>query len=660
MTTFSTTIQKATTSEIRRVYRDSRRAVWRTMGQFALDEIIIPDGPFKGLKYRYDRQPFSRLWFEEIDSKRYQRFAAVGPTQSGKTLTCCVIPTMYHLFELEETVIFGLPSMDMAKDKWLIDLLPAIEASRYRHLLPAFGSGSKGGKIESIQFKNGAVLKFMSGGGSDKKRSAFTSRVLVVTEVDGMDEASGTSREADKITQMEARTLAYQASMRGPAIYLECTASIEEGRIWKEYTNGTKSRIALHCKCGAYVTPDRDHLLGWQSAENEIEAYEKSRFYCPSCAEAWTNEERLQFNVDSILLHEGQEAGGDGEITGEAKQTDTLGFRWSAVNNMLALPGTIGRDEWNAKRDENEEMAERKMCQFIWALPAKPTVSDMIPLDPNEVKRRVGHGLHLGVVPDWADCITVGCDVGAHLLHWVVVAWQLDGTSHVVEYGVVDVHSKEMGEPRAIANALSVLRERCQQGWKYRERDGDCRPIVHIIDSGYQPAPVYACVREFGQPDWFPAKGYGQTQEKMKNYTARHNTSGKQVILAGDEYHVSQLDNDAVGLLHFNSDHWKSFVHDRLRQSREEPGAMTLFEAMSSTQHWALAKHLTAEKKTSEFVQGKGDVVKWVKTNRNNHWLDAMAMAAVGGHTAGVRLVKNIQPKENGGDDGESEDTTKG
>jgi hypothetical protein len=48
-------------------------------------------------------------------------------------------------------------------------------------------------------------------------------------------------------------------------------------------------------------------------------------------------------------------------------------------------------------------------------------------------------------------------------------------------------------------------------------------------------------------------------------------------------------------------------------------GAMTLFEA-TPQQHLALAKHLTAEVKTEEFVAGKSVIVKWERLRRQNHW----------------------------------------
>ncbi len=152
----------------------ARAAKRRTMREFAEEEVVIPDGPFSGRRFRCSRQPYTRLWLDAVDSKRWSRLVATGPTQSGKTLACFVIPLLYHLFEIGETVICGVPDMDMAADKWREDILPAIERSKFRDLLPSRGGGSRGGKVESIQFLNGATLKFMSGGGGDKSPARLT------------------------------------------------------------------------------------------------------------------------------------------------------------------------------------------------------------------------------------------------------------------------------------------------------------------------------------------------------------------------------------------------------------------------------------------------------------------------------------------------------
>ena len=70
---------------------------------------------------------------------------------------------------------------------------------------------------------------------------------------------------------------------------------------------------------------------------------------------------------------------------------------------------------------------------------------------------------------------------------------------------------------------------------------------------------------------------------------------------------------------------------------------MTFFSAMPQ-EHLALAKHLTAERKTEEFVAGKGVAVKWERLRRQNHWFDALYNACAAGHLCGVRLVDEVKP----------------
>src|SRR5438309_2289203 len=75
----------------------SRPRRLRSMRQFAEQELVLPSGPFAGRRFRCNRQPYSALWFDEVDSGRWSRCVATGPTQSGKTLTCFIVPLLYHL-----------------------------------------------------------------------------------------------------------------------------------------------------------------------------------------------------------------------------------------------------------------------------------------------------------------------------------------------------------------------------------------------------------------------------------------------------------------------------------------------------------------------------------------------------------------------------------
>ncbi len=630
-------IKASALTDVKGFLSEARPRKLRTMRQFAEEEIVLPSGPFAGSRFRVSRQPFTGLWFDQVDSGLYTKHVATGPTQSGKSLSCFIIPVLYHLFEHAETTVCGLPHMDMASDKWREDLLPIIERTRFKDLLPVKGSGSRGGKVTSVQFRNGATLKFMTGGGGDKSRAGFTTRVLVITETDGMDVSGRISREADKVSQLIARTKAFGPRAR---IYMECTVSVEEGRTWQEYIGGTHSRIALPCPhCSAWVTPEREHLVGWQEATTQLEARETGLFSCPECQEVWNESQRIEANFRGQLLHDGQSIV-DGVVQGSPPATDTLGFRWSAVNNMFLSSGEIAGDEWKASRAVDEENADRERRQFVWCLPVIPNKWSEVEIQEQEITSRVTD-LPRGIVPVGCQHLTAAIDLGKYLNHWVLVAWTDGPFAQVVDYGRIEVASDSLGVEAATMNALRQFRDLAKAGWPIGAAGGELRHIdFTMVDAGYQTDVVYAFTRESGK-HFVPSVGRGAGQQHAQ-YASRVTTTGSTTVHVGDSFHINWLPAAQVHLLELNSDHWKTWVQQRLKTPLTSPGAMTLFQA-STAEHTSFAKHLTAEKKTEEFIAGKGVVTKWERVRKNNHWFDALAYACVAAHYCGVRLVQEVE-----------------
>jgi len=630
----------------------------RPISEWVEAEIVLPNGPFAGERYRHDRHPVSRPWFAALDAGEWTRYAAAGPTQNGKTLLCYVVPVLYHLFEVAETVIVGLPTMDMANDKWQEDFLPVIEASRYRELLPTTGEGSRGGLVKrAIRFSNGATLRFMTGGGRDKKRAGYTSRVLAVTEVDGLDEPGEHSREADKIEQLEGRTRAFGRT--GKRVYLECTVSIEKGRIWQEIKHGTDSRLVRPCpRCGVWVSPGREHLKGWQTAESEEEAAAKAAWHCPSCDKPWTTDQVVDAGRRSILVHRGQTVDKRGVTHGEAPQTQTLGFRWGAIDNPFQTAGDCGAEEWLAAHSRDRENAEKKMAQFVHALPWDPPDIDLTQLEAEQVEARTS-GLKRGRVPEDCVGVAVGIDTGKRSLHWVALAVRLAGPWPVIEYGEQTVEWERLGLQRGLLAALQQLRTYFDAGWHSSQRTWQAGQV--IIDSGYHEhqAAVYQFCQITAQGlaedqvIYRPGKGFGEGQQRMGRYLAPNKRTAD-VVYVGDQYDLRRVRRNGkllpgVVIAHINVDSWKSIVHEGLALPPEEPAAITLWEAADSFEHATFARHMVAEKQVEKFMPGRGRVIVWERIDRQNHYLDAACYAAVAAdHVPTVvarQAAKQQQPK---------------
>ncbi len=620
----------------------------RPISQWVEEEITLPPhGTHKNKPFRHSRHPVSRIWFDAIDSGRWWRYAVVAPTQCGKTLMCYVLPVLYHLFELNETVIIGLPDMRMANDKWVRDFLPVIESSRYSALLPKGGEGARRGKITSaIAFRHGATLRFMSSGGGDKARAGFPGcRVVAITETDGMDEPGIKSREGDPCQQIENRLRSYLERLR--RTYMECTASIPQGKIWVEYTSGSKSCIVRPCPyCDEWVTPEREHLKGWQDAKDVFEAEAKSAWHCPKCEVAWTQEDREYGWRYARLVHDGQEITVDEELIGDDPRTHTLGFRWGAIDNPFTTAGACGAEEWRARESKDKENAEKDICQ---ATNAQPYVGDMqneISLEPHQVADRVV-SYKRGIVPPKCVGIAIGIDTHRRDLYWEAKAVLIDGdvcTLHVIDHSRLDLDINKLSK-EAIYLGLKELKKQFAVGWM-DETGKKWYPTQVWIDSGYKPhqLPVYSFCkqanvgRKIMDCIWRPSKGYGEGQKQGitpyktpdKQPSTRTRAQTNVVVYVGADYHISLIksgktDWSGVQLVHVNSDTWKTNFHGGLTIDAVETGAITLFETTDSDRDQYEAQ-VCGEVQREKFIKGKGPVLTWHYVSVN-HYFDAGYLA---------------------------------
>lgn len=643
----------ATESEVRHFLRGVRPPRRLTMREFAVERIRLPNGPHAGEPLSIETQPYVGHWLDAIDSGNWTEFVAVGPMQSGKTIAAFAVPTLYHVLEIGEDTIVGLPTAEMAGDKWSQDLRPVIAASSCADLLPVRGAGSKdAAKLDSITLRNGATLKFMSGGGSDKKRAGFTARALSITEADGLDTAGTKSRESDKVTQMQGRQRAY--ARRDRRLYEECTASTSAGRIWRRYLEGTQSTIYCRCPhCRHYVCLEREDLHGWQDAADELAAASSAAWYCNACGECWSTENQRQANLDSVLVHQGQQIDpATGKISGAPKPSQTFSIRWSAVNNLFVSAGDIAIELYRQARHDSESdeyaNAEKAIRQAVFALPYDPPALDVESISANQITSRRRRSPR-GQAPADVVGITVGIDIGKYTAHLVVIAFCADGRALVIDYYVFDVPSQGPGQTsahgiqveEAVIVAITATAEVLESG--VATADGrTIYPSRVLIDAGFEPDSVHAACRalEHGRHTrdarYMPAIGRGTGQHDARRY-AQPSRKGNTVREIGHQWYVSRHGKQRTYYVTADADHWKSRVHQGLT-APPGPGGIELFEAPAK-EHLTFAKHISNEEQVTVFVPGRGNVVRWkVNSRRPNHYFDAFYLALVAGDISGLRL----------------------
>ena len=526
------------------------------------------------------------------------------------------------------------------------EIRPVIAANpRFRPLLPEHGKGSKGGLFESLTFQHGPDLTFLSGKGGDEKRSGITSRVVAVTEGDRLDEAGEASAEAAPIYQMEARTASFGRDAR---FYVECTSTTPRGFVHREYTAGTASRILCPCPhCGEWVGPEREHLVGWQGAESEVQAADLARWECPSCSATLSELDRRRMNEAGVLVHRGQRVERD-TIHGEPPQTRTLGFRANGWNNLFWDAAFIASQEWKATRDKDQQSAERKLRQWYWSIPVEPNAMDITPLELEDVLGRQAIALTKGVIPPGTFHASGAADLRKTQLHFGVLAWVRSGgvvRGHLADLGVFVVDTKQLGIKRALLTALRAMRDRIEAGYRLPGTKQLWRPGWVPIDAYWHGDVVRqfcAESREMGIKRYIPSFGRGLSAEQGRGRYQHPAEETPKKPHVGDQYYVSWQDKWAMHALIVNADHWKTFSREGLATPEDQPGAITTFQSVTEDDRRLLdqfAREVTAERAMQIVVPERGVAQVFVNDSRRpNHFGDVLYNACAAGHLCGVRI----------------------
>lgn len=306
-------------------------------------------------------------------------------------------------------------------------------------------------------------------------------------------------------------------------------------------------------------------------------------------------------------------------------------------SHYVPIDGPDGRATvYSALQSAFNKIADTNMDAFKTEYQNDPDPGDIIDsvgLTAGIVASRIS-GLMQGELPNDTRHITIGCDIGKYYSHWVKVAWHGNAIGNIVDYGVIEtpMMTAATNDKAVSAALLPALMQ-----WRFDMLAGSGIDFC-LVDSGDYTEAVYEFIRSAGGMPFAAAKGWDRGR-----FNVGKDGPDRRVFL---EAFASHQRTEGLWLYNVNTEFWKQWVQERFitktfdDNQQWNDGTLSLYAAPGDRKrHLSFSHHMVSEERTEQFVHGKGLVRKWVVKNRNNHYLDAIALACAAAGCLGVRIV---------------------
>jgi hypothetical protein len=271
-------------------------------------------------------------------------------------------------------------------------------------------------------------------------------------------------------------------------------------------------------------------------------------------------------------------------------------------------------------------------------------------ITPTRIQRQLS-GYDRKIVPPGCTVLDRGVDVRKTALHWVVRAWQPNGTCFVIDYGVHEVlgtkYGSDEGLDLAIKKGILQFLDSAKQTEYVCAEGGEIKSVdITLVDARWQKPAVIAACEEAGL-GVYPVMGFGSSGGCTKaNFHPAQKTTER--IRVGDGWKM--VKTGRTWLVEADTDRWKRFEHDRWMTAPGKPGCAYLFGSPGDPSgrlnhdekaHHSYAHHICNEVEIEEPYKG-GVRRRWKERSENTHWLDASYYTNVG---ANIKGIKPLKPK---------------
>ncbi|MBS1067264.1 phage terminase large subunit family protein [Gluconobacter cerinus] len=194
--------------------------------------------------------------------------------------------------------------------------------------------------------------------------------------------------------------------------------------------------------CNAYSSPtpgaEREMVLDWPQDAPLDEIGAAAKLVCPSCGGLIDDEWRRKMNIDGLWVASGQQIDIEGNVTGQAIQSDTNGFWITGLMSPFLIGGigAMARDYAAAERhfkETNDDADLKSVTVKRFGLPYQPPNSARN-IDAEILANRAETTLKMGIVPKGARFLTTAVDVQANRFELLTRAWGPNGESWVIDF----------------------------------------------------------------------------------------------------------------------------------------------------------------------------------------------------------------------------------
>lgn len=578
--------------------------------------------------------PYVIPWMRAVadGGGRYRRAVLITSAQSGKT--DAMLDVIGSRLDTRPTpIIYVGPSLDFVTNQFeprlmeLFDQAPTLSGKIAR--------GQKNKKTRKVVA--GVQVRLAHAGSSTALKSSSAGLALV-DELDQLLVDVG--RQGDPLSLVTARGDTFSDFMVGVAstpstgvgeVEKDAASGLEfwktappedlQSPIWRLFQTGTRHHWAWRCvHCLEYFIPRFAHLK-WESAEAEhkttpAQAKRSAYVQCPGCGGVLTDQDKGELNARGVFVAPGQAIAADGEVIREPPDSSTLSFWVSGLASPFVTFGQRAETYLDAVREASAEKIQVAINAGFGEL---FSVGGGDAPSWNEVSEcRAEYAL--GEIPKGVGLLICSCDVQKDKIYYVIRGWGERATSWLVECGCLYGETIEQGIWTDLADLIQA---------------GICGVPLRLvlIDGGYRPGGV----------DELPLNrvyDFARQFPRLVRVTKGSSTAMRMPLVASNIEVTTRkgtASKTGLKLLRLDTDFFKSWLFERIRRPQGQPGAWYLPHDVSED----YCRQVVSETRV-RLASGR---VKWVRSSRQNHFLDCESMNAAGAHLLNVARIGASAPR---------------